>query len=68
MATTVPYKIDDQDLERYAKQVLANNAADDRLAINKDDMGNILGPLLTPQRYRVNDQDLSTIIRAAALV
>ena len=68
MATTVPYKIDDQDLERYAKQVLANNIAADRLKINRHDIGLLMGQMLTPQRRRIDDQDLSTIIRASSLV
>jgi hypothetical protein len=68
MATTVPYKIDDGDLERYAKQVRANNPAVDMVGINKHDLGNRIGELLTPARRRIDDQDLSRYIRAAALV
>ena len=68
MATTVPYKIDDQDLERYAKQVLANHAAVDRSKINTHDVGFLMGQLLTPQRRRIDQGDLSTYIRRASLV
>ena len=68
MATTVPYKIDDQDLEKYLKQVRANNPAVDLSKVNKHDLGNLTGSLLTPQRRRIDDQDMSTFIRRAALV
>ena len=68
MATTVPYKIDDQDLEKYLKQVRANNPAVDMSSINRHDIGLRAGELLTPARRRVDDGDLSTMIRAASLV
>jgi hypothetical protein len=68
MATTVPYKIDDGDLEKYLKQVRANNPAVDMVGVNKHDIGMRAGELLTPARRRVDDGDLSTMIRRAALV
>jgi hypothetical protein len=38
------------------------------VGINKHDLGNRIGELLTPARRRIDDQDLSRYIRAAALV
>ena len=68
MATIVPYKIDDQDLERYAKQVLANNIAADQAGIDRHDIGRLMGQMLAPQVRKVDDQDIGKFIQMSALV
>jgi Asp-tRNA(Asn)/Glu-tRNA(Gln) amidotransferase B subunit len=68
MATTVPYRIDNEDLEKYAKQVLANNVAADRSKLNRHDIGFLMGQMLAPQVRRVDNEDIAKFIKLSALV
>ena len=67
MAITIPYKIDDGDKEKWAKRILAGNAAADRVSINRHDYATVMGRIPTLFWLRVDDGDIDKMLKRAAL-
>lgn len=61
----IPYKIDDQDLEKYIKLARANGAPVDMVRVNRHDQGFVIGAMFSPTRRRIDDGDLSSMTIAA---
>lgn len=70
MPLVAPYRIDDNDLEKYHRALqTALGLTPIAVKVDGQDFGKVLGPISNPVRRRIDKQDVASVIRKnAALV